>query len=112
MSVNNKPRGNAAAMREALVKVKKLFDGRLMFQPDIRAAHKAVNAALAEPPRQCDVGTAEEQELRFEEHCNNYNEYCDGCPVPQIWHRGDMVGKCRLAWAQMPYEVANESEAK
>lgn len=40
---------NAAAMREALVIVKRLFDGRLMWQPDIRKAHEAVNAALANP---------------------------------------------------------------
>ena len=45
---------NAAAMYEALVMVKRLFDGRLMWQPDIRKAHEAVNAALAAPPRNCD----------------------------------------------------------
>ena len=46
--------GNAAAMREALEMVKRLFDGRLMWQPDIRKAHEAVNSALAKPPRNCD----------------------------------------------------------
>ena len=46
--------GNMAAMREALVMVKRLFDGRLMWQPDIRKAHEAVDAALAKPPRNCD----------------------------------------------------------
>lgn len=46
--------GNAAKMREALVMVKRLFDGRLMWQPDIRKAHEAVDAALAKPPRNCD----------------------------------------------------------
>ena len=45
---------NAAAMREALMMVKRLFDGRLMWQTDIRKAHEAVNAALAKPPRNCD----------------------------------------------------------
>lgn len=40
-------REKADAMREALVKVKKLFDGRIMWQPEIREAHEAVNAALA-----------------------------------------------------------------
>ena len=34
------PTGNSAAMREALVMVKRLFDGRLMWQPDIRKAHE------------------------------------------------------------------------
>ena len=46
--------GNAAAMREALLVVKRLFDGRLMWQTDIRKAHEAVNAALAKLPRNCD----------------------------------------------------------
>lgn len=45
---------NTAAMREALEMVKRLFDGRLMWQQDIRKAHEAVNAALSAPPRNCD----------------------------------------------------------
>lgn len=44
---------NTAAMREALVMVKRLFDGRLMWQQDIRKAHEAVDAALAKPPMNC-----------------------------------------------------------
>ena len=48
------PTGNAAAMRDALLIVKRLFDGRLMWQSDIRKAHEAVNAALSAPPRNCD----------------------------------------------------------
>ena len=52
--MDNKYEGNAAMMREALLIVKKLFDGRIMFQPAIRTAHKAVDAALAKPPRNCD----------------------------------------------------------
>lgn len=46
---------NNAAMLKALLIVKKLFDGRIMFQPAIREAHKAVDAALAAPPRNCDM---------------------------------------------------------
>ena len=48
---------NVRAMYDALVKVKRLFDGQIMFQPSIREAHKAVNAALAAPPRNCDLYT-------------------------------------------------------
>lgn len=46
---------NAAAMRDALVMVKRLFDGSLMWQTDIRKAHEAVNAAISAPPRNCDA---------------------------------------------------------
>ena len=48
-------------MREALLIVKKLFDGRIMFQPAIRKAHKAVDAALATPARNCDMFTNESE---------------------------------------------------
>ncbi len=51
----NMPIGNTAAMHDALAKVKKLFDGRIMWQYEIREAHKAVEAALAKPPRNCDM---------------------------------------------------------
>ena len=59
--------GNAEKMREALLNVKGLFDGRIMFQKAIREAHEAVNAALSAPPRNCDrpecVTTKEAQEV-------------------------------------------------
>ena len=45
---------NIKAMRDALLKVKRLFDGRIMFQKAVREAHEAVNAALSAPPRNCD----------------------------------------------------------
>ena len=58
---------NIKAMREALLKVKKLFDGRIMFQKAVREAHEVVNAALAAPPRNCDrpacATTKEAQEV-------------------------------------------------
>ena len=88
---------NAAAMREALMMAKRLFDGRLMWQTDIRKAHEAVNAALAAPPRNCDVGTAEEQEKRYLALCDSNN--CSSCPV-----RFKGKTDCVFTWAQMPYD--------
>jgi hypothetical protein len=96
-------RGNAAAMRDALLMVKRLFDGRIMFQPAIREAHKAVEAALSAPPRNCDVGMAEEQLKRFKDFCRiiSKDETCDGCPLlPQC----STLEHCTLKWAQMTYE--------
>lgn len=70
----------SSKQREALVAVKKLFDGRIMFQPAIRACHKQVNEALAEPLRECDRFADEKQadalHAAFIEHCNR----CD-CPM-------------------------------
>lgn len=66
---------NAAMMREALLIVKRLFDGRIMFQPAIRKAHKAVDAALAKPPRNCDIfKTESERQSAFIAY---YNEAFD-----------------------------------
>ena len=70
---------NVKAMREALVMLKRLFDGRLMWHPDIRKAHEAVNAALAAPPRNCDVGTAEKQKERFFKFCTP--KKCNECKL-------------------------------
>lgn len=66
--------------------------------------------ALSDPPRQCDVGTAEEQAERMRLYCNSHGEdesgcfRCDKCPFLT-------VERCELAWAQMPYE-AQEGGAK
>lgn len=93
--------GNAAAMREALVMMKRLFDGRLMWQTDIRKAHEAVNAALAKPPRNCDVGTPKEQSARFDALCRKHMG-CLTCPLRE--KDGGVPKHCELAWAQMPYD--------
>ena len=71
--------GNASKMREALLNVKGLFDGRIMFQKAIREAHEAVNAALSAPPRNCDrpecVTTKEAQEVWRKEDGGNTAYY-------------------------------------
>ena len=60
-------------------------------------------SALAEPLRNCDVGTAEEQGARFRGFCDKHN--CERCPVG-----GDeYLTNCFSRWAQMPYE---EGESK
>ena len=60
-----------------------------------------VQAALAKPPRNCDVGTAEEQAERYFDYCKRY-PMCEGCPHCAI-------SECELAWGQMQYE---EGDAK
>jgi hypothetical protein len=54
---------------------------------------------LAEPPRNCDIGTAEEQMERYMNFCRNHPK-CAGCPcVGRVKYN-----KCEFAWSQMPYE--------
>ena len=66
---------------------------------------KQARAALAEPLRNCEVGTAEEQEARFMKFCNshyninNIDGECALCPLNK-----KVKGECEFAWGQMPYE--------
>lgn len=61
-------------------------------------------AALTAPPRNCDVGTAEEQEVRFTKFCRGQD--CKRtCPFSDDYDHY----RCEFAWGQMPYE---EGEAK
>lgn len=62
------------------------------------ALYKA-NVVLASPPRQCDIGTADEQSERFGRFCGHYRvRRCKDCPLLA-------KGPCEFEWAQMPYGV-------
>lgn len=71
---------------------------------EVMEAGSAICQALSTPPRNCDVGTADEQEERFKNFCLSYYEPCnvDGecwrCPLFKSKIR------CPIAWGQMPYE--------
>lgn len=79
----------------------------------------ASEAALALPPRNCDVGTAEEQYKRYSAFTSkwtpcsfNGHARCAGdCPVNKILERdgsGDL--QCPFVWAQMPYRKEKRNE--
>ena len=105
--------GNAAAMREALevcfdfiMRLDRAFNPfmQILFENAIAKA----KAALAAPPRNCEVGTAEEQSKRFHSYCLEHNSACDvdmeccRCPLEKV------KARCELAWAQMPYANGQE----
>ena len=100
--------GNAQKMRETLVgmynileKIRsftpRLNDVSLMreFSSKVCRARRIIDTALSSPPRNCDVGTAEEQLERFMAFCKNYPR-CSKCPCCGI-------GRCEFVWGQMPY---------
>ena len=96
MQPNNK-------LREALTKILNLtnsLDEECAVDPvEIRDIAKA---ALAEPVKNCEVGTAEEQSARFDQFCHvhiNAQRCCGDCPAFHTT-RDD----CELVWAQLPYE--------
>lgn len=62
------------------------------------AVLRKAKAALSEPLKNCEVGTAEEQKQRFDVFCSRGN--CDNCPFVEegLW------SNCAIRWAQMPYE--------
>ena len=66
-----------------------------------------VEAALAAPPRNCDVGTAMEQLQRFHSFCRVEAKgvSCHGC---QFFDENAGDVHCGFLWAQLPYEAAQE----
>ena len=95
--------GNAAKMREA---VENALDRLLLWnytnQYTARMALgvvKKLHAAISAPPRNCDVGTAEEQVRRHLEWCERNAYKCQSTPSCAV---------CLAEWAQMPYEEGDE----
>ena len=97
--------GNVKAIREALESVRNWCLNRLVnssHQVTVEGLLSVVNTALAKPPRNCDVGTAEEQARRYEEICDShtFGSICSGSGCPLYDY------DCSpFAWAQMPYEA-------
>ena len=97
--------GNAAKMREALSDACYAMFNFLKTQnggyEEMAKALDKAKATLAAPPRNCDVGTAEEQSRRYEDLCDSHTcgSMCSltGCPMYEY--------DCSpFAWGQMPYE--------
>ena len=91
--------GNSAKMREALEKVRRVLHCAIVADilkgDDVNSAFNEVTAALSAPPRNCDVGTAEEKFNRFDRWCNSMViKNCCGVDCR----------KCFIAWWQMPYD--------
>ena len=124
--LRKKSNGNAAAMREALEVAKKAIchHAKHICQSlswensniqsncaDILCAHRdlceaktAINAAISAPPRNCDVGTAQEQAIRFDKFC----QVCEKCPLNEKRLNIRLV-QCEFLWAQMTYKEGGAS---
>ena len=97
--------GNQMKTREALMG---LIDG-MCFHCDLSEDCKGApcekmqkaKAALSAPPRNCDVGTAEEQYDRHDKYCNS-QPTCRKCLREDA---ASMCISCFAKWAQMPYEA-------
>lgn len=95
---------NVKSMREALMEASIALSSAThhhMTEDDAKDCLAVVEAAVAAPPRNCDVGTTEEQERRYEKLCDSHTcgSSRSDCPLYDY--------DCsQLAWAQMPYEAA------
>lgn len=122
---------NESEARKALEKIVKqavgykFFDGKLpdsneefeskiideapnyvLLRDDWMEAIELARAALAVKPRNCDIGTTEEQNHRFNEFCKAHKELVlleyrcsDDCPCLKTLSNID----CAIAWSQMPF---------
>ena len=86
-----------------------------VYKSDVAEAIDNARAALAQPRKNCEVGTPEEQSQRFDAFCvshytppNKDGVVPDGCDCP-CYTRGK--GCNAFAWGQLPY-VEKEVGAK
>lgn len=101
--------GNQMKMREAVVqalhKLQELLVASYEDENLRDDCERLIRSALSAPPRQCDVGTAEEQSDRFANFCDSHS-VCSQCPVKSLWNfANDHKPSCGVLWAQMPYEA-------
>ena len=106
-----KPSGNAAAIRKALLEIETVageaVENGTMELPQYSKIVDIAESALSAPARNCDVGTAEEQEERYLKLKREHVDRMARCPaVGESFFFPDS-----LYWAQMPYE-AQEGGAK
>ena len=103
--------GNQQKMREAL-DAALMFIGNLEIEPyspldeDASELRQTIMDALSAPARQCDVGTADEQNARYEHYCfihRTMDRCCQDCPIKD-------EPCCELAWAQTPYAEEGAGE--
>ena len=94
--------GNAEAMREALEQIRELLS--IGGKPDTAMciryedAYLIAKEALSVPPRNCDVGTEEEQVSRYNKFC--MRSACNKCP----FYVASELLACGVRWSQMPYD--------
>lgn len=94
--------GNATAMREALEQLyEQICHGET--ERNVVANRQMIRVALAAPPRNCDVGTADDWMSRFNIFC----EHCSGSDCDHRLFKDEEECDCFARWLAMP---CNEGE--
>lgn len=102
--------GDAAKMREALVKSHS-FLGMLIREdvlpgtlpPEASDLADDVWAAISAPPRNCDVGSPEEQAERFFAFCHAHRTFDTACSDECPFKTAPDINHCLCGWGQLPY---------
>lgn len=100
METNNKLREALEAILGIADHVQTRFAIPKLANQEISELKQIASAALAEPVKNYEVGTAEEQAERFVDFCDEEKgnrEHCRNCSLCN-------AQDCTLAWAQTPYE--------
>ena len=101
--------GNAAKMRLAFASISDYAKSAACHTEDahllgyLNQIESWAEDALSTPPRNCDVGTVEEQIERFQRFCGT--RPCDGCTLK---NKVNETLDCAIHWAQMPYEEGEQ----
>ena len=92
--------GNAAEMREALMEASIALSSAThhhLTEDDAKECLAVIESALSKPPRNCDIGTEEEQVSRYNKFC--MRSACNKCP---FYVASDLLA-CGVRWSQIPY---------
>ena len=101
--------GNQQKMRVALLKLRaeigRFHNNEWIPYDDWEECDDVISHALSAPARQCDVGTADEQDARFSRFCvEKRSGSCSGCPdAVGGFTVANGIRECALVWAQTPY---------
>jgi hypothetical protein len=95
------------ALEEILDLIDKWRTDRVMEHWQYSQLFDVADEALAEPLRNCDVGTAEEQYGRHDSYC--MQQVCDKCYTEDAAYE---CTKCYAKWSQEPYKKGDTDEQK
>lgn len=124
MTIEVQSENNMQKMREALETLLNLAyevqDANSEYGPKTSVPARFIidlaKSALAEPPRNYEVGTAEEQLARFIAFCKGQrlhsSGHADTCNPQCPCRDGSDLNLCALAWAQLPYDADAEKKGE
>ena len=98
METNNK-------LREALGKLRaELWNNTVIAGKRKFELYEIADAALAEPVRNCDIGTLEDRREQFKQFCKSHSDgvVCNrDCPLFKLHINGY---SCHFEWGELPFE--------